>query len=199
MRFFTKSARVRESRLLEERLRLVVLGDESLRGARWTPGDKVQVALGGWAFRTYTPMSWDANTGSTQLLVFLHGEAPGAAWGRSLRVGDSCALFGPRDSLDLNALGRPALVFGDETSFALAHAMRFTPRGAADVRMVFEVTDEKVAQSVLGYLGITNVDLIERRSDESHLSEIERVAVDHFRPDPSRAALSRGRHPPSSD
>ncbi|XYI00702.1 siderophore-interacting protein [Sorangium sp. So ce1128] len=137
------------------------------------------MALGGWAFRTYTPMSWDVISGSTQLLLFLHGEAPGAAWGRALKVGDSCALFGPRDSLDLNALERPALLFGDETSFALAHAMRFTRRGAADVRMVFEVTSKKVSESVLGHLGITNADVFERTSDESHLSGIESVAADH--------------------
>ena len=178
-RLFMKSATVRESRTPGERFRLVTLSGESLRGVRWTPGQKVQMALGGWVNRTYTPLSWDAAHGSTQLLLFLHGEGPGTAWGRALKVGDSCTIFGPRGSLDLNTLDRPALLFGDETSFGLAYAMRFTPQGAGDVRMVFEVTSKKVAEGVLVQLGITNADLIERRSDDSHLSEVEKIAVDH--------------------
>ena len=38
-------------------------------------------------------------------------------------------MFGPRSSLDLQRLDRPALLFGDETSFGLAHALRFTQAG----------------------------------------------------------------------
>ena len=179
-RLFMKSATVRESRALDDGFRLVTLSGESLRGVRWTPGQKVQVALGGWIYRTYTPLSWDAVHGSTQLLLFLHGDAPGAVWGRALKVGDSCTMFGPRDSLDLNTLDRPALLFGDETSFGLAYAMRFTPQGAGEVHVVLEVTSKKVAADVLGHLGITNADLVERRSDDSHLSEVENVAVNHL-------------------
>jgi ferric-chelate reductase (NADPH) len=85
-----------------------------------------------------------------------------------------------RHSVDLNALERPALLFGDETSFALAHAMRFTANGSADVRMVFEATSKKISEKVLAQLGIANVDVVERTSDDSHLSEIEWVAVDHL-------------------
>jgi ferric-chelate reductase (NADPH) len=179
-RFFMKSSTVRELSVLDERFRLVTLSGASLRGVRWTPGQKVQVALGGWAYRTFTPLSWDAVNGSTQLLLYLHGEAPGSIWGRALQVGDSCTLFGPRDSLDLNALDRPALVFGDETSFALAHALRFTSRGAADVRVVLEVSSKAVAEGILGQLEIANAELIERTPDDSHLSQVEQIAVGHL-------------------
>src|SRR5688572_30055059 len=81
-RLFTKSATVREVRVLDDHFRLVTLGGEALEGVRWSPGQKLQVALGGWAFRTYTPLSWDAAEGSTQLLLFLHGESPGSDWGQ---------------------------------------------------------------------------------------------------------------------
>lgn len=80
-RTFMRSATIRESHVLDERFRLVTLSGDSLRGVRWTPGQKVQVSLGGWVYRTYTPLRWDAVHGSTQLLLFLHGEAPGAVWG----------------------------------------------------------------------------------------------------------------------
>lgn len=179
-RIFMKSATVSECRVLGEQFRLVTLSGDALRGVKWTPGQKIQVALGSWAYRTFTPLSWDAEHGSTQLLLFLHGEAPAAAWGQALKVGDSCTLFGPRDSLDLSALDRPALVFGDETSFGLAHALRFTPKGAEGVRTLFEVSSKEVAQGILEHLGIVDAEVIERRSDDAHLNEIERVAVDQL-------------------
>jgi ferric-chelate reductase (NADPH) len=180
LRLFTKSATVSEARTLDDRFRLVTLSGESLRGVRWAPGQKAQMSVDGWVFRTFTPLSWDPVQGSTQLLLFLHGESPAARWGRALKVGDSCTMFGPRDSLDLNTLDRPALLFGDETSFALAHALRFTPPGAEGVRVVLEVTSRQAAKDILEHLGIANADLIERRPNDAHLSDVEQVAVDHL-------------------
>jgi ferric-chelate reductase (NADPH) len=176
-RLFTKSASVRELRLIEGEFNLVTLSGESLKGIEWTPGDKLQVALGGWAFRTYTPLSWDRDSGVTQLLVYLHGDAPGAVWGRSLEVGDDCALVGPRASIDLNALARPALLVGDETSFALAHALRSTRRGTAAAHLLFEVNAKQLSERVLQQLGISDAEVIERTPDESHLRELEALAV----------------------
>jgi NADPH-dependent ferric siderophore reductase len=177
-RLFTRSATVSQLRVLDERFRLVTLSGEALRGVRWAPGQKLQVALGGWVYRTYTPLCWDALAGSTQLLLFLHGESPGSAWGRALQVGDPCMLFGPRDSLDLSRLARPGLLFGDETSFALAHALRFTPGGAAGVRMVLEVDEQRAARDILEHIGIGDAELIERKPDDSHSAEVERIAVE---------------------
>lgn len=194
-RLFMKSATVRESRVLDEQFRLVTLSGEALRGVRWTPGQKVQVALGSWVYRTYTPLCWDPAQGSTQLLLFLHGESPASAWGRALKEGDPCMLFGPRDSLDLGALERPALLFGDETSFALAHAMRFTPQGSEGIRMVLEVTSKAVAEGILGHLGIPNADLIERRPNDSHLSEVEKVAIDHLQARAIKGCALSGKAP----
>lgn len=179
-RWFMKSASVREVRQLGRDFRLVTLSGESLRGVRWAPGQKVQVALGGWVHRTYTPISWDASEGSTQLLLFLHASAPAAAWGRALQEGDACQLFGPRDSLDLEALGRPALLFGDETSIGLAYALRSTREGAGAVRIVLEVTSKPAVEHVIAELGITEFDLVERKPNDAHLGEVEDlVAAQH--------------------
>jgi len=177
-RLFMKRATVSECRELGEQYRLITLSGEALRGVKWLPGQKVQVALGNWVYRTFTPMSWDAQRGSMQLLLFQHGDAPASAWGRAVKVADSCTLFGPRDSLELSDLDRPALLFGDETSFGLAHALRFTPRGASGVRLLFEVTSRPTAQEVAEQLGLGDVELIERRPDDGHMHEAERIAVD---------------------
>ena len=56
--------------------------------------------------------------------------------------------------------------------------LRFTPSGAAGVRMLFEVTSKQVSDGILAQLGIANADVIERTADDSHSSEIERVAVE---------------------
>jgi len=179
-----KLAEVREVEELDERFRLVTLGGDALQGVTWTPGQKVQIAMGGWAYRTYTPISWDAVQGTTKLLLFLHGESPGAQWGRSLKKGDTCTLFGPRDSIDLNKLDRPALLFGDETSFALAHSIRFTERrgqGQDDVRLLFEVTSKKTSERILEQLGLSSADLVERTPHDSHLSELETLASTHLK------------------
>lgn len=194
-RLFMKSATVRESRALDERFRLVTIQGESLRGVKWTPGEKVQMAIGGWITRTYTPLSWDPAEGSTKVLVFLHGEGPGAAWGRALKAGEPCTIFGPRQSLDLGSLERPALVFGDETSFALVHSLRFTARGAEKTRVVLEVASKSVAAGVLDHLEVANVDLVERTPDDSHLGEIEAIVASAVQAGSVRSCALTGKAP----
>lgn len=180
-RLFTRTAVVAEVRPLGQRFRRVVVEGSSLCEARWVPGQKVQVAMGGWTYRTYTPLSWDAERGRVELLVFLHGDAPGASWGREVRAGDACAFFGPRDSIDLTSLERPGLLFGDETSLGLAHALRFTPDGHRGVRVLLEVDAAAELAEPLDDLGLTDVDLVERQPNDTHLGQLEARGVDDIR------------------
>ena len=153
----------------------VTLGGKALEGVGWCAGDKVQVQLGGWAWRTYTPILWDPSAGQAQLLVYLHGDARGASWARALAPGQACAFFGPRRSLELDRLDTAALIFGDETSFATAAALMTTrPHFARspDVSYVFEVTSEARARPVLDRLGLRHVTLVERLPDDAHLGQV---------------------------
>jgi len=172
-KLFTKAAAVAALVDVAEGFRLVTLAGKALGGVEWVPGQKVQGMLGGWVQRTYTPLAWDAAAGSMQLLAYVHGEGPGAAWARELRVGDTCALFGPRGSLDLNAVARPAVLFGDETSFGLARALRFTPAGAQGVHLVLEVTSAAGAAAALDAIGVAGAHLVERRPEDVHLGEVQ--------------------------
>jgi ferric-chelate reductase (NADPH) len=172
-KLFTKAARVAAIADVADGFRLVTLAGKALTGVEWTPGQKVQVMLGGWVQRTYTPLAWDATAGEMQILAFVHGDGPGAAWARGLEEGDDCALFGPRSSLDLNALARPALVFGDETSFGLAHALRFTPASAQGVHLVLEVTSKAASAAALDAIGVAAAHLVERRPEDVHLGEVQ--------------------------
>jgi NADPH-dependent ferric siderophore reductase len=172
-RWFTRSARVSELRDVAANFRLITLTGDGLQGAAWVPGQKVQLLLGGWVQRTYTPLAWNSASGSLQLLAFMHGEFPGSDWARQLQVGQPCSVFGPRGSLDLTALARPGLLFGDETSFGLAHALRFTPAGGESVQLVLEVGSREASQRALEAVGVAGAHLVERRPDDAHLRDVE--------------------------
>ncbi|MTD95025.1 siderophore-interacting protein [Hyphomicrobium sp. xq] len=168
-----RPARVAAVETLSPRFRLVDLEGEALRHIAWTPGQKVQISMGsGLSARTYTPMSWDADSGRMRLLTFAHGEGPGSRWASDLREGDTCQFFGPRRSLDLSgptlaSLESPVVLFGDETSFGLAAAM------GADPIHVFEVSDVSESRPVLEEIGLGQATLIERSADDAHLAAAE--------------------------
>jgi ferric-chelate reductase (NADPH) len=177
---FTKAATATHVSAVAEKFKLITLGGEALRGVSWVPGQKVQIQLGGFTQRTFTPLSWDSAIGSTELLAYVHGDAPAARWARTLEVGADCSIFGPRGSIDLSLLERPALLFGDETSFGLASALRATPGGADGVHVLLEVTSSSASQQALAAVFVTGAHLIERQSGDAHFTEVERVARELF-------------------
>jgi len=176
-RLFTKTATVGELEMLGEQFVLLTLKGESLRGVVWAPGQKVQLQFGGWVQRTFTPLAWDSVGGTMQLLAYLHGDAPATRWARSLQADQTCTIFGPRGSVDLSALERPALLFGDETSLGLAHALRFTPNGEREVDVVLEVTSKQAVVPVLARMGLSHAHVVERRADDAHLSDVEELTA----------------------
>ncbi|SDH63939.1 MULTISPECIES: siderophore-interacting protein [unclassified Duganella] len=149
-KIFTRSAQVLEVEDVGGSFRLVTLGGDALRDAAWTPGDKIQVMLGGWVQRTYTPIDWDGELGRMRFLVYLHGDAPGTQWARSLRAGDSCAFFGPRKSIRLAPAASPVILFGDETSLGLGAALS----AQATTYMLFEAGEH--VRAAVDRLGLPN-------------------------------------------
>jgi ferric-chelate reductase (NADPH) len=168
-----RPARVGAVETLSVHFRLVDVEGEALRNVAWTAGQKVQVSIGsGLSARTYTPMSWDADSGRTRILTFTHGDGPGSRWANGLREGDNCQFFGPRRSLDLSGLESPAVLFGDETSFGLAAALRDSLR-ADGATHVFEASDVAESRPVLEAIGLGQARLIERIADDAHLAAAE--------------------------
>ncbi|MGH8081793.1 MAG: siderophore-interacting protein [Lysobacter sp.] len=149
--------------------RLIALQGESLKRCDWSPGDKVQLKLdGGLQTRTFTPIELDPVGGRMRILAYCHGQGPGSDWARDANAGELRSIFGPRSSLNLQNLASCTVVFGDETSFALAASLL---RDEPGLRCVFEVASPTRSQRVLDLLGIERVRLIERRSDDAHLDE----------------------------
>jgi NADPH-dependent ferric siderophore reductase len=165
--------RVTSAEVIGQRFRRLRLEGEALTKGSFTPGDKVQIVLDDGT-RTYTPFAVDAGKGTMDLLVYAHGETPGACWGKSVRVDDTIRVFGPRGSIPLPSLAGPVVVFGDETSFALARAHQDVALGAP--RPLFEVSDVADAEHALAALGL-EADVVARQENERHLDALE----DHLR------------------
>src|SRR5262245_43608225 len=114
---------VTEARLVSPRFRRLQLSGKSLRERSCSPGDKVQLVLSGAGSRTYSPFGFDAQQGRFEILAYLHGDHPGAAWAASVTVGERVQVFGPRKSLAFASLSGPVVLVGDETSFAVSRAL----------------------------------------------------------------------------
>lgn len=171
-KLFTRSATVLDIADIGPSFRIITLGGDALRGAGWTPGDKIQLQLGGWVQRTYTPLDWDAVIGRTRILVFLHADGPGTQWARSVRKGDDCIVFGPRKSIQLAPQKSAVIVFGDETSLGLAAA--FAAHGTApEVHLLLEVSDVAAAMPVIAHLQLDGTHVRARRADDAHFTGLE--------------------------
>ncbi|MEI9950096.1 MAG: siderophore-interacting protein [Pseudomonadota bacterium] len=179
-KLFFRELTVVSVRDLSAQFKRIEFVSDALRGARFSTGDKVQVALDEGP-RTYTPFSFDGARGTLSLLLYLHGDGSSARWGKGLSEGDRAHAFGPRGSLALASESGPIVLFGDETSFALARALLESPR-TSSVHFIFEASRSGESSPVLDALELPNTGLVERREDQSHLSEVE---------DRVRAALAR--------
>ncbi|WP_439659606.1 siderophore-interacting protein [Lentzea sp. HUAS TT2] len=167
--------------------RLVSITGDGLRNASWTPGDIVQVIvvgaalLGPWEIRSYTPLALDPETGTAEILWYVHGGGPGSDWGASATAGTSCRVVGPRRAVSLLKPRRPLVFFGDETSFSTAIAARATPSGFQDVRFVFEVDSVEESRAVLGRFGLSDAVVVAREPGDDHLHAVEREVVGAYR------------------
>ncbi|WP_165186927.1 siderophore-interacting protein [Caulobacter soli] len=168
-RLLMKRATVAAVESLADRFRLITLEGPALAGATWTPGQKIQIAMGSaFVARTYTPLDWDLAAGRIRILGYAHGVGPGSAWLETLRPGVECDIFGPRASLEVRDMTGPLAVFGDETSMGLAHALAGQDRGRT-VACAFEVGDPDGARRVATRLGLANATLFARSGDDGHM------------------------------
>lgn len=172
-RLFMREARVVRVVDLSNNFRNIEIQGDALKSCEWSPGDKIQMKLdGGFITRTYTPCFWDRTTGAAQILIYSHGTGPGSAWAEDIAVGDECRFFGPRNSLSLENLGSSTVLFGDETSFALALAMEFAAPAGTARDYIFEVNNKEQSLRVLAELGFPTAILVERTPQDGHLSEL---------------------------
>lgn len=172
-----RQAAVRQVRIVAADFFWLALGDARLRELDWTPGDKLQLLLPSLDMRTYTPLTWNKESGTTELLVYRRQpqgadrarEDPGCRWLGEVRPGDLCRFIGPQRSIAVDP-ATPLVLFGDETSFAVALALASV--ATAPCAWVFEVGSRGAAAAVLAEFGLRDAVCIERAADEAHLATV---------------------------
>lgn len=197
-KLYTRRAQVSDIEEIGDAFRIVTLDGEALRGAEWTPGDKIQIQLGGWTQRTYTPLGWDADGGRTRILVYLHAgghgdpDAPGAQWARALRKGDQCVVFGPRRSVRLADPHETVIVVGDETSLGLTAALA-DHIGAPSVVGLFETSRPDDMVRIIERLQLQDAAFCARLDDDAHLADMEAQLSGLLRTHPAAEVILTGR------
>jgi NADPH-dependent ferric siderophore reductase len=197
LKFQTLQATVVDVHQPADRFRLITLEGEALKNTQWRPGQKIQLRLGGFKARTYTPVLWDRVEGVTQILTYLHYQmvatTPGTIWAGSARVGDRCSLSAPRESLNLPALQRPAFFFGDETSIGLARSLKTTSGGFDGISFVLEASSPVESRKVLDTLNMPTISLVGRTRDDAHLSQVEALMLQTLQADASSQFVLTGK------
>jgi ferric-chelate reductase (NADPH) len=172
------TAQVTEASALSPGFLRVRLTADALRKRTWVPGSKLQFRprRGTLSLRTYTPIGWDTGPGETELIAYTHGDGPAAKWFRQVTVGDDCEVFGPRSSIDLrDVAGQPVVFVGDETSVALACALRTV---TTSVSHIFEANDPAALTDLLPGLKIAEgVAVVAKTTERAELLRLAREAA----------------------
>lgn len=192
-KIFMRSATIVEVADVGDAFRLITVDGDALRDASWTPGDKIQVQLGGWVQRTYTPIDWDSEEGLVRILVFLHANGPGTQWASSARAGDECIVFGPRKSIDLTRFGSALVVlFGDETSIGLALALRKFLQPES-LYLFLEVSSLAESQAVIAHFGLEQATLREHAENDLQLLELQEKMLSVLQATPASHCVLTGK------
>lgn len=147
----------------------VSLSCEAFARAKWTPGDKLQLRpeRGSLAMRTYTPINWNLETGTTDVIAYRHGDGVGVRWFDGAGVGADAEVFGPSRSLNVSDTAAHTIFVGDETSIGLAFALSGVN---PDARYVYEANDPDTMVDTLTALGIAaSADVLGKSEDRTAL------------------------------
>jgi NADPH-dependent ferric siderophore reductase len=192
MRTFLKQARVVATESFAPNFRLITLESPAFRDSDWTPGQKLQIAMGSaFVSRTYTPVDWDTATGQTRILGYVHGNGPGSEWLRKSRPGDVCEVLGPRKSLDALSTGGSTILFGDETSIGLAYALqRCHPD--RNIKVFLQTSDHIGVHDTVARLCLDNIVFATTGPDAVQLVEIEERLRGHIGNDANFILTGKG-------
>ena len=178
LKWLTDTATVTEVSDPSAHFRFLTLRSDVFKTKTPAPGDKIRVVVDQAELRTYTPFDWDPVAGTARLLAYRRGEGAASRWLSGLRTGDTCQLLGPQRSTALDKVERPTVFIGDETSFALACALKNTLGRSTDIHFLFEVSSAEESQPVLWDISLGEYSVVERAADDAHLATLDRRLMD---------------------
>lgn len=121
--FLTK-ATIEEVVQLNSSFTLIKMKCLGLKELKWNPGDKMQIEIGDFKDRSYTPFEVDTNHQTLKILGFKRDRSPASDWLKKVKAGDACDFFGPRASLAVPEKNSSIAIFGDETTLGLIRAIQ---------------------------------------------------------------------------
>ncbi len=167
-----KELTIEDARDVTPSFRRFRVGAPWLRAASCAPGDKLQIMILEAGTRTYSPFAHDPERGTLDLLAYVHGDTPGAAWIKAAQAGLRFRAFGPRGSLALGSLQGPVVFFGDETGLGAAASLQAVRGASAEVSFVFECTQPAEAASASAEVGLRDPVLVQRQPGHAHVEAI---------------------------
>ncbi len=108
------------------RMRTITFRSTDLLGFEWQPGQDVMFTVPGsepGARRRYTIRRSDADLGTLDIDVVLHGDGPFARWAAAVSPGDHIDGIGPRGVILVRADAAHHLFVGDESAMTVCEAM----------------------------------------------------------------------------
>ncbi|MEM1113166.1 MAG: siderophore-interacting protein [Pseudomonadota bacterium] len=117
---------VESAERLDEKLKRVRLRGD-LTNTRCELGNIMQLRVSDTAYRHYTPINFNSNEGTFELLLYLHDGGPGSDWSAQLNPGDKLTAMRPAAKMQYEPAFNSHCVFGDETSLGLAQCFYDSP------------------------------------------------------------------------
>lgn len=135
----------------------------NLSGLDFQLGYAVFIRVSDTEYRNYTASYVDVEKGILELLVFLHSDAPGCRFIDAIKVGDQVHIGMPRGSRQYDASVKKQVIFGDETSLALACSFYpFLKKNIHQFQFYFELDTSN--ELLPGLLGLENYTIFPKGS-----------------------------------
>ncbi|MDJ1482895.1 FAD-binding oxidoreductase [Cytophagaceae bacterium YF14B1] len=152
-------------------------GDVS--GMDFQIGYAIIIRVSDTEYRNYTVSYSDTEKGVVEIIVHLHGEAPGSRFMHALTTGEQIRISAPRGMKQYNPSVRQHVIIGDETSLGLAYsfldAVKYKQH---DCHFYLELDKENSA--VPGLLGLDNYTVFPKNGTFQNESSVASLPVFHL-------------------
>lgn len=142
-----------------------------IKGIQFPIGYAVAVRVSDTEYRNYTAVFNDTKNGFLELIIHLHGAAPGSRFMGNLVKGDDIRLVPPRGRKMYNHAVKQQFFFGDETSLALACSFQNVLKKNKHLyQFYFELDPEN--KNIPGLLGLDNYTVVAKNETFNHVNKV---------------------------
>lgn len=167
--------RVTETEYLNPFIKRIRLRGE-LKGWHCHPGYATAIRISDTEYRNYTPAFDDIEKGIVELIVHLHGDAPGSRYVHQLAIGDELKLIMPRGKKVYSEDATQYFFFGDETTLAMACALNErVKKNKALLHFYFELDAEN--KNIPAILGLDNYSVFRKNKTLANVELVNQLPL----------------------